>query len=71
MENLDPKLLPRRIIISRNGSDPEWGGRPSPIFDREIVSLPIPEHCQGTRPLFAKRLTFCIGIAQLTRLKKK
>ena len=35
--------LPRRIILSRKGSDAAWGGRPSLRLGTELVSLPIPE----------------------------
>lgn len=40
---LDPASLPRRIVLSRKGSDAAWGGRPSLRVGTELVSLPIPE----------------------------
>ena len=38
-----PEALPRRIVLSRKGSDAAWGGRPSLRLGTELVSLPIPE----------------------------
>jgi hypothetical protein len=40
---IDTGALPRRIILSRKGSDAAWGGRPSLRLGTELVSLPIPE----------------------------
>ncbi len=39
----DPGALPKRIILSRKGSDATWGGRPSLRVGDELISLPIPE----------------------------
>ena len=39
----DLEALPRRIILSRKGSDATWGGRPSLRVGDELISLPIPE----------------------------
>lgn len=36
--------LPKRIVLSRKGSDSAWGGSPSLIVGNEMISLPIPEH---------------------------
>lgn len=41
--NLDSSALPRRIILSRKGSDAAWGGRSSLRLGTELISLPIPE----------------------------
>ena len=40
---INSEALPRRIILSRKGSDATWGGRPSLRVGRELISLPIPE----------------------------
>ncbi len=40
---IDPEHLPRRIVLSRKGSDAAWGGRPSLRVGTELISLPIPE----------------------------
>ncbi len=41
--------VPNRIILSRKGFDSSWGGCPSPILGREMISLPIPEHSRKER----------------------
>lgn len=43
--------LPKRIVISRKGSDSAWGGKPSLILGDELISLPIPEHSKADRKL--------------------
>lgn len=43
MLTFDPEALPRRIVLSRKGSDSAWGGRPSLRVGDELISLPIPE----------------------------
>lgn len=40
---MDLEALPRRIVLSRKGSDSAWGGRPSLRVGDELISLPIPE----------------------------
>ena len=40
---VDLTSLPRRIILSRKGSDAAWGGRASLRIGTELISLPIPE----------------------------
>ena len=39
----DLEALPKRIVLSRKGSDAAWGGRPSLRVGSELISLPIPE----------------------------
>lgn len=41
--SFDLQQLPRRIVLSRKGSDATWGGRPSLRVGTELISLPIPE----------------------------
>ena len=45
----DLEQLPRRIVLSRKGSDSAWGGRPSLRVGRELISLPIPESASRAR----------------------
>ena len=40
---IDLEQLPRRIVLSRKGSDAAWGGRSSLRVGTELISLPIPE----------------------------
>jgi hypothetical protein len=40
-------VFPKKIVLSRKGSDSTWGGGPSLIVDNELISLPIPEHGDG------------------------
>ena len=37
------EALPRRVVLSRKGSDAAWGGRSSLRVGDELISLPIPE----------------------------
>ncbi|MEO6804042.1 MAG: hypothetical protein ABI197_12450 [Granulicella sp.] len=43
------KQLPKRIVLSRKGSDQSSGGAPSLIVEEELISLPIPEHSRKQR----------------------
>ena len=45
----DLEQLPRRIVLSRKGSDAAWGGRPSLRVGTELISLPIPESASRAR----------------------
>ena len=40
---MELEQMPRRIVLSRKGSDSTWGGRPSLRVGSELISLPIPE----------------------------
>ena len=45
---IDLEQLPRRIVLSRKGSDAAWGGRPSLRVGSELISLPVPESVPRT-----------------------
>ena len=45
----DLEQLPRRLVLSRKGSDAAWGGRPSLRVGTELISLPIPESAARAR----------------------
>ncbi|WP_375345369.1 hypothetical protein ACEWPB_15605 [Priestia megaterium] len=47
--------MERKIILSRKGFDGTTGGKPSPIIDNKLVSLPIPRADSG---VFYKDLKF-------------
>ena len=47
--DINKNKLPKKIVLSRKGSDSSWGGGPSLRVGIELISLPIPEHNKTER----------------------
>lgn len=47
--DINQDKLPKKIILSRKGTDSSWGGSPGLRVGIELISLPIPEHNKKER----------------------